>query len=509
MLNQWLDKVDGVNQRSLLIYLVSTSMLLAAWMQHIQHGWINPDTVLYLEQGRLFALGEWRQAVNVFNWPLYGACIAAVHKITSFNIHQSAQLLNMLFFGIATFSFLSIIKLADGNNRTLLLGAALLFSSQYIVGDALEMLMRDQGFWAFYLTAILFFIRYCLHQKFTDALLWQVSIIIATLFRIEAILYLILLPLFYIALNAGSLKQRIAKIFNSYSLSIFAGIIITIILATQPESTMSQFGRLDEVFTSDLFQKVTGKLTTQAAVMGEKVLGRYLDDFAVQGLLLTFIYVIIAKIISTTGLITTLLSISSIWPNDHKIATIPRQTFLSVLAIALLASFLIIMKVFVLSGRYVIALSLILILLASFALSDLSSRKEKKLKIVFSILCLIICLGLVKNILPKRDGYNYRQDAISWLQQHNQNKAPVFYDESRLRYFANEPFEGGWKDTWQAFLTALNNGSIKNKQYMLINHSKKNPERITFVQNNLPEFKEVHRCYNRKKKKFIVIYKRQ
>ena len=192
MMDQWLNRIDRFNTKNLILWVVAASILLAAWMQYIQHGWINPDSVLYLEQARLFSLGDWRGATQVFNWPLYGACIGFVHKLTSLSIHVSAQLLNMLFFSMATASFLCLIKLAGGNNRTLIAGTLLLFGSQYIVGDVLEMLMRDEGFWAFYLTALVFFIRYNQQLKKRDAVLWQICIMFAVLFRIEAILFLII-----------------------------------------------------------------------------------------------------------------------------------------------------------------------------------------------------------------------------------------------------------------------------------------------------------------------------
>lgn len=206
MIDQWLNKLDNLNTKNLFWVIVAASILLAAWMQYIQHGWINPDSVLYFEQAKQFAQGEWKAGFKIFEWPLYGACISLIHKITSLPIQNSAQLLNMLFFGIATASFLKLIQLAGGNNRTLFFGMLLLFSSLYIVGDVLEMLMRDEGYWAFYLTALVYFIRYLDSKKLVHAVLWQLSMITATLFRIEGILFLLFLPVIVIALQPEKIK---------------------------------------------------------------------------------------------------------------------------------------------------------------------------------------------------------------------------------------------------------------------------------------------------------------
>lgn len=502
------NKIDTVAPKNLFWCVVLISILLAGWMQYIQHGWINPDTVLYFEQARLIALGDWAGAIQVFNWPLYGACIAAVHKITSLGIHQSAQVLNMLFFGIATASFLTIIQLAGGGTRVMLAGTLLLFGSQYLVGDVLEMLMRDEGFWAFYLSGLVFFIRYVQHNKLNDALLWQLCMIIATLFRIEAICYLIGLPLCLLLMRELSWKNRLQHLLNTYSIAILALIAITATIILSDNLSMRNFGRLQEVFSLNLYQEFALKLITQAEIMSSQVLGKYLEEFAVVGLLLTFIYVMIAKTISATGIFATVFAGLTLRNHDTNIEPKAYLVLKTAVVIALISMALIIVKVFVLSGRYVAGLSWILLMLGAFYFATLLSNKDKKIALIGSLILVALCMSLVKNILPKRQGYNYMQDAVSWLKENNLENKPVFYDETRMRYFAGEPFIGTWSDNWEKLQTEINAGNINRYEYIVINHSTKQPTHLHEAKLLLPEYAPIKTFFNTKSIKTVVIYKK-
>lgn len=508
MIDQWLNRIDQQNEKNLFWFIVGTSILLAAWMQYIQHGWINPDSVIYFEQARLFTLGDWHGAIKIFNWPLYGVCISLISKLTPLGIHASAQLLNMLFFGLATASFLKIIRLASGRNRNIFIGALLLFSSLYIVGDVLEMLMRDTGFWAFYLTALMYFIRYILHRSQSDALLWQLSIIVATLFRIEGILFLILLPLTIVLIKPHGYNQRIQCLFHTYSISIVVTILITVTLITQPQLSMSQFGRLDEVFTSNLYQELTHKLFNQSEIMAQQVLGSYLDEFAIPGLLLTFIYIICAKTISTTGVIGAGLAVFGIKDTTIRIQPIVKHILIAAIGIALFSMGLIIIKVFVLSGRYVVALAWILLIFASFYLTTLSKSKIKRRRVIFASICIILGLSFVKNILPKGQGYNYTQDAITWLHMNKRDNAPVFFSDPRMRFYAKQSYIGKWSDNWTFLKSHIQSQSIDNYDYLIINRNDKKKAQEERVIKLLSGFKEIKRFHSRKKSKYVAIYKK-
>lgn len=509
-----LNMLDDLSAKELYLPIVILSMILATQIQYIQHGWINPDTVLYFESARLFTIGDWQAAVKVFNWPLYSICIAAVHKLTALSIHKSAQLLSILFFGITTASFLKVIELAGGTNRTMYAGALILFSSQYLVGGVLEMLMRDQGFWAFYLTSLVFFIKFYQSKTYTSALLWQICAVTATLFRIEAISFLVLLPTLLLLSKDAKWSQRINDFIKCNFLNIIATLCI-LAATVLSDMSISQFGRLKEVFSTNLFAELTNKFFTQSKLMSELVLGGYLEEFAVQGLLLTFIYVMISKTITTAGLVNLGLATFACRAKNHLMNTQAFHVLEAAAIIAIINMALIIIKVFVLSGRYVIALGLVFMILASFKLGDLlkhfntiSTRKDQKLKWLTVAILIFMLLGIIKNILPKTEGYNYMQDAAAWIKENNKKDKPVFYDDSRIGYYLNAPFTRSSENTWKKVEDAIRNTTIKNYDLLVISHSKNRPSHERLIFEKLPEFKEIKRFSTANEKKSIIIYSR-
>ncbi|MDP2154037.1 MAG: hypothetical protein Q8J66_10320 [Methylotenera sp.] len=505
-------KIEQSPINTLHAVIILLAMLLAAQMQYIQHGWINPDSILYFESAKLIAVGQWKEALQVWNWPLYPILIATVHKITFLGIQASAQVLNVLFFGLSAFSFIQIIRLAGGKQLTMVAGALILFSSQYIVGDVLEMLMRDEGFWAFYLTSIVFFIRFYQGFKLKDALLWQVSAIIATLFRIEAITYLVLLPTLVLVCMNADLKTRIRYFLTSHSLNLFLALVLVLAIAFHGDLSVKNLGRLQEVFTLNLYEELTRQLFSHAAIMSNDVLGKYLEEFAVQGLLLTFIYVMIVKAISTTGLINFIMAVFTVKNRSALIESKSFQVLTAIALISLMNMALIITKVFVMSSRYVVGLAFVLMILATFQFANIlmrsSSHPAKKFQWLAIGLIVFMTLSIVKNIMPKAEGYNYMQDAAAWVKTYNKDNKPVFYDETRVRYYLNEPFSRDAKFNWPAVKSAIENGSIKNYDILMISHSKKRPEQEVLIAEQLPEYSEIKRFNQSKEKKSIVIYRK-
>lgn len=510
----FLIRLETIKSSHLYFILIALSALLAVRIQYIQHGWINSDTVLYFESARLIALGEFKEAIQVFNWPLYPLCIAKVHQLTSLSIHHSAQLLSILFFAITTFSFTKIIELGGGNKKTMLAGALILFSSLYIVGDVLEMLLRDQGFWVCFLTSLVYFIRFKNGLQYRDAMLWQVFAVLATLFRIEAIMYLLFLPMSLLIEKQFPWKKRITHFIQCNCLNIIAGVVIFIALSLSKQLSMQSFGRLQEIFTSQLWNELTFNLVSKGQIMSEQVLGKYLEEFAVIGLLLTFLYVMIVKAISTTGIINFVLASCSTM--QKKLIKPPVGAVLKATSIiAFISMGLIITKVFVLSSRYVVALAFVLMIPAAFQLGKLltqysQNKIQNKLLIVAIYLILIFMLvSTIKNVWPKAEGYNYMQEAVAWVKSNNPNHEPVFYNEPRLRYYANEDFNGGWPDNIDYFKEKILNNEINQYDYLLIAYNTHHLKKIKQLIFELKDYLIVKEINAPKGKKGILILQKQ
>jgi hypothetical protein len=507
-------KLTEIPCRNLQLILVALAAVLAARLIYIQQGWINDDSVLYFEAARLFAAGQWDEAFHQFKWPLYSLLIAATHKLTAFDIHTSAQILSVIFFSIATASFLQIIRLAGGGNKELLSGALILFSSQYVVGDILSMLLRDQGFWAFFLTGIVFFIRFYRSRSHKDALLWQISIIIAVLFRIEAITYLAALPFMLLFHGEQPVSLRIKALIKANSLNILLAVPLGLIIFSG-HLTIDHLGRLKEVFTINLYEQLIQTLHQRADIMASEVLGSFLDEFAVQGILLTFIFIILAKIASTSGWINLGLAIMALRSKNALLHEDAADILKVAMILAVINASLIITKVFVLSGRYVVAFSLLLMIFSSFYLAYIAkylhatSKEERRKKWLLIALLVIMALGLVKNVLPKSEGHTYERDAVTWLKQQVTEEQSIFFVSARARFYAGVEYAGRSNDYWMSITQAIDNGSIYQYDYLFINMDNDYPEREIYLGNALENYELIKEFEARKATKKVMIFRKK
>jgi hypothetical protein len=507
----------NISEDRLIALVTALGVLLTARVIYIQHGWINVDSVLYFEVARLFSIGEWKHGLALYNWPLYSAMVALVHKITGIGIQHSAQILDVIFFALTTFSFASLIRLAGGNKATIACGALLLFSSLYIVGDALPMLLRDQGFWAFLLTSLIFLIKFYRNGRLCDAMLWQFCAIVAVLFRIEAITFLLLLPLIFITNTAIVLRERIKRLIQTSLITLSLAILLIVTLLLVPSAHLSDLGRFQEVVAlfGHGYLQLTQNLADKAQLMNEQVLGGYLEGYGLFGITVTLIGIVLIKSASTAGWITLGLLTVTHKTNDAKPAADAQKIFYWVSALALFNAGMIILRTFVLSSRYVIALGFMLLLLASFSFASLlrschGKTKESLIKkwiMIATIVILSLCL--IKNIWPKRDDYNYEQNAVAFVKQHQSSADTVFYVSPRARYYAGAAYRNTGYDNWDLTSKAIKDGSIQRYDYLVINIDNSYPEREKELSEALKNHQLIKEFMAFKSRKKIMIFARR
>ena len=508
-----------LSDKRFFLIVLTLSCIISFLVMFIQHGWINDDSVLYFEVARLFSIGEWKQGFKLYSWPFYPALISIVHLTTSLSIQTSAQLLNGVFFGLSTFSFLRLILLAGGNKTTLLCGVFLLFSSAYIVGDILPMLIRDQGFWAMFLTSLAYFIQYYREHKIAHALLWQLFIILALMFRIEAATYLVGLPFILLFDPKLAFNQRIKHFFcaNIISIAGFLGIAGALLMTSN--LNLHDFGRLQETVTipTKIITQFVKVFELKADIMGKEVLGSFLDDYGTLSLIMSLISIVITKILSTTGWpVMAIFALNKLRQPGKKNVNLQldsRRIFNWIIIIALINASIILLSEFILSGRYIIALVLVLLVLAAFQLDNLVGQFSKIgrwQKIIFVIIIASLMLNIITNMLPKRSGYNFEQDAVTYLKQQQVPNNKVFFVSPRSRYYADADYAGRGYAYWDYTQKAILNGEINRYDYLLLNmnNDAQLDEKQRYLNQRLTQYKLEKEFYSHKKKKKIMLYKK-
>ena len=502
-----------MSSQRLVHFLVAFSAVVGWRLNYIQHGWVNNDFVLYHESARLFSLGLWKQGFEVFEWPLYSILIAFVHKLIGVNLHLAAQILSVLSFTIITYSFLTIIRVSNGNKMNIICGAIILFSANYLIGSVLPMLLRDPGAWAFFLLSLVFFIKLYRSNSWVNAIAWQLSAIIAILFRIEYITFLVLMPLIFLMKSELNFKDRVWLFLKSQSIGIALFISLLITLTFSSSLSINDFGRLREVamLFGDKYKLVAESFYLKTEIMHTQVLNSDFGGYVTFGLMLALIGMSSAKCLAALGWLNACL-LFFIKPKKIMISHDIRRVLFFSLFLSSINILVIVFSVFLLAGRYTAPLVLALMLMASFALAYLIEQANKSKLIGFKLIVwsilLVIAVSFLKNIWVKPAGTNFQQDAVAWLRKNNINNSQVFFDNSRTRYYADAQFQGIIDKRSQFLEDSIKGHEIDHYEYLVINHSASRPEREELISKSLPQYKIVQRFYDANKKKSIAIYER-
>lgn len=413
------------------------ALLIAIKVMANQHGWLNNDSLLYFEQARLLAAREWSAAFQLFSWPLYAGLVAIIHTLSGLEIQTAAQCLNAACFVVFVAGFQQLLLVAGAKQRTLHWGVWLLFSTTYLVGDVLGMLLRDEGFWAAYTWGLVFWCRYAESHQLKHALAFQTCMVIATLFRIEAVAYLVAIPLLSFIAPAIDWRKKINRWLMANVLALTV-IIILIMAIVSGVVEPQQLGRLQEV-RSQITQLFTHRLDfihQKADMLGQQVLGNLLDDYAKISLWSALLLITLLKTVKVAGYPTLILLA---WPKRAWWGSINihmQRLMALTLITGLVVSTVIILNTFVLSSRYVIASGIVMLCMAAFAISHFERCWPRW---VIRLWILIMALMALNNVWNHR-AIDLDRDAVNAVKKINAADSRVFYDTENARFYAKQPF---------------------------------------------------------------------
>lgn len=476
---------------SILILFIS-----AIWIVFDQHGAINNDGVLYLQQAHLFALGETQQAMQLYPWPFFSYFIAQLHQLSSLTLQNAAQLINVLAFVIASYFFLKTLLLISQEKLVLPAGLLVLLTSIPIMDDYLPMLLRDNGMWAGLTAGIYFYLRWLQTPLVKHALLFQLCLIVGALFRPELFVFNLIIPLASIWLKPHTLNK--SQAFFLSGLLIMMGFIVAIFalgyLALSGQLAQLHTGRLMEIYQRPLamMSELLSPLPMQ--IQANEYLKLLIDQHAL-GLKYTFIlYVIFAKWLSTVGL----LHLSTAYLAIRQ--RLLDATFIKPLGLLFAVSFAItainLPVHYILTSRYwvmnlwvvyvISALGLAWLLRALYA-GQWRNRRWAKLALI------LVLIGHMLVVLLDSHRSNPDQQVQNWIKQQGVAIDQLYIDNPRLCFYLGR---------FDCAAIGLD-GAIKQQYPYLILHFYRYQD-----YQEIAGYEIVEKFPHRKKKPSFVIYRR-
>jgi hypothetical protein len=389
---------------------------------------VGRDGVLYLQVARVFTEQGFFEAFNVYDWPFYSILIGLVHSILGLSIEYAGYFLNTVLLLVLTDTFVRLYAEINPATKKIWLAAAAILVYAGLNDYRID-IIRGWGSMAFSLLSFLYFIRFCKSSLKSDAILWQVFIMSALVFRIEAVVYMLLVPAWLICFSE---KERLKLFLMANSLFILAGSLMLIFIGSV--DVIRERVKLYLVHGSNPLDNFSSYVT----IFAENVLNRYSENYAFTILASGIAIMVAIKIVTKLGLF-----FSAVTAVGAVRYGFPKQGQFGFIAFLLTISYLIILMFFsqtlIMTGRYVLLSSLLLLFFSVHYMEEwvnfLSSKQTKAWIYAGFILPMIVML--VSGVIhTSGNSKQYIKDIGIWVKNNIPKEASLLSNDRRLQYYS-------------------------------------------------------------------------
>lgn len=438
---------------------VAGSVLLSLWFVLINDK-INPDGALYVDTAQRLLAGDWMGAYQLYPWPFFSALIALLSQITGLAPEPAALLLNLLLAAVLAYAFVTLIEDLGGDRKTLLIAAFVVLSLPYVNEKRAEVI-RDIGYWALFVSSLVLFLRLGVRPGLDRALLWALTALTATLFRIEGFAALLALPWVLWLHGEWPWRKRALVFLQANLLVILIAVAIAFALVMAP--TLAQFqGRLLEPIQrlEQFWIELTSGLEYKAELLRTQVLDQttgpyahYAGKSAMMVLLGGLMVIVVGKV---AKVITPLYWLLPLFRRFRYRLHFPPLAVYALIWLFLINLGLILAFVvdsFYLSSRFVVPVALTLLPVAPFALAAVHDRWRElatapwRRKWVFPLIALGMLATLLDGVIVTSPDKAYIKEAGLWLRERVTPDQKVYTDTSLVHYYSGHGIT--WSDRRQ------------------------------------------------------------
>jgi hypothetical protein len=401
----------------LIVALSALHVILSLWQMYVAQ--INNDGILYVTAGRFFSEGRFAEGLAVYKWPGYSLVIGGVSALTGVDALWAVHGITIV---ASTITFLLVLRIAWFvlPQRAMLIAVAVLMFGNLGWNEGRGSVVREHLYILFVVLSF-YFLLLDLHAP---RLLYKLGFLAAGLaafsFRVDALAFLILVPLFRALWEVKNRTLRVGVLVAIAALGLAAPLAI----AYWSGGDIGHF-----------FYIVQQRIET--------IRNQVLAPFQMRKAHLAYVSMIIGLFV--TGLVASLglANISLAAYGLYARPALRRSPLVYLFALYLIAgSAMLAVQVYLnlaLDRRHGLMLSLLLTVPAAFGLLELYERyKTARSRFVSAFaLFIAVCLvfGLVAGI-KKHDVNSYVRTAAAWLSAHAPKTARILSNDNQILFYA-------------------------------------------------------------------------
>lgn len=475
---------------------------------------INHDGIFYIDAAKAFIREGVRETFEVYSWPFFSIIVATLHKLTGLSLETTAHTINAIFVSTACVMFLKLYQEITENKKSLWVAAFIILSFASINKYRAD-IMRDSGYWFFFLTSLYFFIKNFHSPTAKTAIYWQIFSFFAFLFRVEGLFLILYAPLAMLFKNT-TFSKKLKTFFQLYS--IYAGALISILiyLAFQEHPLDLSYRRFLEIQSylnpSEFINRFNLSTEKLGAIFYYEYqnLDKYFSTLALilSTSLLTYLLIKLITCLSFPYFFILIYSLKKrLIP-----ATTNNKLILFIVSGLTLFLFIYSINTPLLTPRYTTTIVLLLLLLITqssesiIKSSYVRSHKGVASTILFIILTTQIAAPLIST---SGDSKAYIREAGLWIKENISNNTPMITNEFKAAYYTDKGHSEAHTQDLADIINQLKNKTLPHASTLIIVFKKDfSAAQVHFLE-NIEQSGHAHiiKTFKGKKGKRALIYK--
>ncbi|GJM11712.1 MAG: hypothetical protein DHS20C12_01150 [Pseudohongiella sp.] len=400
----------------------------------------NADAYTYVRTAEIFLADGIVAAYQHYSWASYSILIGLV-SLTGMDMFSAGLFVNALFYALLVYAFLSIVVQID-NSKELLVVAAISILVYPQLNEYRDLLIRDIGFWALAVAALWQYMLYANDQSLKSAIAFCACLLLATLFRAEAAVYLVCTPLALLFDARIEKQQRKTLLLRVYAIvaSLSLGLLLCLsLIGLNITQLFIEFTSIYEPFISGNFTLTD----EERALLGSLLFSDYASTFSREYielfLLAGMISILLANLLTGIGGPYLILMAVGLFKGQLRLPpgiSTPVVFYLCANFLILL-SFIIVTRY--LSSRYAMLMSILLVLFVPTIISGLlNNAKQAGRRSTFYIVAIFFGYCAIDSYISFGKPKTYVDESIEWLAENTGASAQLITNNHAIAYFSGK-----------------------------------------------------------------------
>lgn len=453
--------------------LAAASLLLSLWAVYMDPV-INADGIGDVRATQYFLDAGWRAALEAGEQPVYAMLAAVLSRVTGMSAAHGLYALTAGFFALLVVGFVVLASILGGSRRAGLLAALLVLLLPALNGLR-PLVSADPGYWAFYVWSLAYFIHYAASRERRSLAGWALATLAASLFAVEALVFLLVVPLWLLVHGAAGGRGRLLRLLV---LAAGSAVLLGCALWVQVRPGGATAGQL-LLHPVDLLAEGWREMGRALDFKLEALRGGFLDqysrDYDHAALAATLLVLCVGGLVKALGFVYSILAGCALAVIGRSLAVRQRYWWG---VFAVLSGLLLLVPAltrFAVDARDAMPAALTLLAIVPPALAGLwrsrshGSRRRQWLLPVALVLSLALVIGAGVKGLDLRGQPMHLREAGLWLRAAAAPESSLYSNSRIIVYYSGlDGYRPGSDYSWQEAMTTVWRGQWRDHDYLAL-----------------------------------------